>query len=49
MLRMKLEHHFANEGKAEPVVISIPKGQYLPVFETRSKEAASRWNRHRHS
>ena len=39
MLRMKLEHHFANEGKDEPVIISIPKGQYLPVFETRSKEA----------
>ena len=39
MLRMKLEHHFANEGKDEPVVISIPKGQYLPVFEARSKEA----------
>ena len=36
MLRMKLEHHFANEGKDEPVVINIPKGQYLPIFETRS-------------
>jgi hypothetical protein len=39
VLRMKLEHHFANEGKDEPVIITIPKGQYLPVFETRSKEA----------
>jgi hypothetical protein len=38
VLRMKLEHHFANEGKDEPVLISIPKGQYLPVFETRSKQ-----------
>ncbi len=38
MLRMKLEHHFANEGKDEPVIITIPKGQYLPTFETRSKE-----------
>jgi len=37
-LRMKLEHHFVNEGKDEPVVITIPKGQYLPVFETRLKE-----------
>lgn len=35
LLRMKLEHHFANEGKDEPVVITIPKGRYLPVFETR--------------
>ncbi len=38
MLRMKLEHHFANEGKDEPIIINIPKGQYLPIFETRSKE-----------
>lgn len=38
VLRMKLEHHFANEGKDEPVLITIPKGQYLPVFEPRSKE-----------
>jgi hypothetical protein len=38
MLRMKLEHHFANEGKDEPIIITIPKGQYLPTFETRSKE-----------
>ena len=38
ILRMKLEHHFANEGKDEPVTITIPKGQYLPTFETRSKE-----------
>jgi len=38
VLRMKLEHHFANEGKGEPVVITIPKGQYLPVFEKRHTE-----------
>ena len=38
VLRMKLEHHFANEGKDEPVAITIPKGQYLPVFETRPIE-----------
>lgn len=38
VLRMKLEHHFANEGKDEPVVITIPKGQYLPVFEPRFSE-----------
>jgi hypothetical protein len=35
---MKLEHHFANEGKDEPVIITIPKGQYLPVFEKRHFE-----------
>jgi len=38
MLRMKLEHHFANEGKDEPIVITIPKGQYLPAFEMRFVE-----------
>ena len=40
LLRMKLEHYFANEGKDEPEVITIPKGRYLPVFETRSEEPA---------
>lgn len=38
VLRMKLEHHFANEGKDEAVIITIPKGQYLPVFEPRLPE-----------
>lgn len=35
VLRMKLEHHFANEGRDESYVITIPKGRYLPVFEPR--------------
>lgn len=38
LLRLKLEHHFANEGKDEAIVITIPKGRYLPVFETRSEQ-----------
>ncbi|HVN20814.1 MAG TPA: malectin domain-containing carbohydrate-binding protein [Dongiaceae bacterium] len=37
LLRLKLEHHFANEGKHEPMVITIPKGRYLPTFETREE------------
>ena len=37
LLRLKLEHHFANEGKDEAIVITIPKGRYLPAFETRSE------------
>ncbi len=41
LLRMKLEHYFANEGKDEAVGITIPKGRYLPVFETRSEEAVT--------
>jgi len=38
VLRLKLEHHFANEGRDEAIVITVPKGRYLPVFETRSEE-----------
>ena len=38
LLRLKLEHHFANEGKDEAIMITIPKGRYLPAFETRSEE-----------
>ncbi len=37
LLRMKLEHHFANEGQEEPVIITIPKGRYLPAFGARSE------------
>jgi len=36
LLRWKLEHHFADEGKDEPLIITIPKGQYLPVFKSRT-------------
>jgi len=39
LLRLKLEHHFSTEGKDEPVVIEIPKGQYLAVFGTRAAVA----------
>ncbi len=38
VLRMKLEHHFANEGKDESIIITIPKGQYLPIFQSRFEE-----------
>jgi hypothetical protein len=38
LLRLKLEHHFSNEGRHEPVVITIPKGRYLPAFEPRFEE-----------
>jgi hypothetical protein len=37
LLRLKLEHHFANEGKDEAIMITIPKGRYLPAFETRTE------------
>ncbi|MDR3718020.1 MAG: hypothetical protein P4K98_04410 [Bryobacteraceae bacterium] len=40
LLRLRLEHYFAGEGEQEPVIITIPKGHYLPVFESRSVPAA---------
>lgn len=41
LLRMKLESYFHSEGRDEPVVIRIPKGSYLPVFEPRVSDAAA--------
>jgi hypothetical protein len=34
-LRQRLNDYFAGEGRDEPVVVSIPKGHYIPVFEPR--------------
>lgn len=34
-LRMRLEEYFASEGRAEPVIIDIPKGSYVPIFTPR--------------
>jgi hypothetical protein len=31
-LRRKLEHYFDTEGRDEPLVLTIPKGSYIPVF-----------------
>ena len=40
VLRTKLEQYFGGpEGHAEPIVITIPKGTYVPVFESRPAEA----------
>jgi len=38
MLRKRIEQYFANEGRLEPVVIEIPKGNYAPVFHKRPAE-----------
>jgi hypothetical protein len=40
-LRKRLEEYFATEGKAEPVVIVIPKGGYVPAFEPREAPPAA--------
>jgi hypothetical protein len=34
-LRRKLEEYFASEGVAEPLLMTIPKGGYVPRFEPR--------------
>jgi hypothetical protein len=34
-LRLKLEQFFKSEGKSEPLLILIPRGGYVPVFEPR--------------
>jgi hypothetical protein len=34
-LRKQLEQYFRTEGVAEPVVLRIPKGSYVPTFEPR--------------
>lgn len=37
LLRLKLEEYFEHEASDSPLVISIPKGGYVPVFEHRVK------------
>jgi hypothetical protein len=38
LLRHKLAEYFSTEGSAEPIVIEVPKGHYLPVFRPRHAE-----------
>jgi hypothetical protein len=38
-LRKQLDQYFRTEGAAEPVVLRIPKGSYVPVFEERRTPA----------
>ena len=41
-LRKKLQEHFAEEGRNEPLLIDIPKGSYVPVFRPRPEGEAPR-------
>jgi len=36
-LRKRIDEYFAAEGANEPVVISIPKGSYVPAFQPREE------------
>jgi hypothetical protein len=40
-LRHRLGQYFAEEGAEEELLLTIPKGGYIPVFEPRHPEAAS--------
>ncbi len=38
-LRKKLEDYFTNEGLEEPLILTIPKGSYVPSFSPRPQAA----------
>jgi hypothetical protein len=40
LLRMRLEEFFASEGKDEQIVLTIPKGSYIPEFHFREPKSA---------
>jgi Tol biopolymer transport system component len=37
-LRARLSRYYENEGQEDPVIISVPKGGYVPVFQGRRDE-----------
>jgi serine/threonine-protein kinase len=40
-LRSKLEVYYATVGNADPIVVALPKGSYVPTFEAREVAAAA--------
>ncbi len=40
LLRQRLAEYFSTEGAAEPNIIEVPKGHYLPTFRLRQSEPA---------
>src|SRR5262249_20988189 len=36
-LRSRLARYYENEGREDPLVITIPKGSYVPQFEDRNR------------
>ncbi|NUQ27159.1 MAG: hypothetical protein HOQ35_01395 [Acidobacteriaceae bacterium] len=38
-LRIRLQEYFATEGKDEPIILTIPKGSYVPEFHLRELPA----------
>ncbi len=39
-LRLKLHEYFDEEGRDEPLILSIPKGSYTPIFKPATKAAS---------
>jgi TolB-like protein len=39
-LRAKLSEYYAQDGAADPIVIQLPKGAYVPTFERRPSDPA---------
>jgi len=39
-LRLKLHEYFDEEGRNEPLILSIPKGSYTPMFKPATKAAS---------
>lgn len=40
-LRLKLHEYFDEEGRNEPLILSIPKGSYTPIFKPPTKAAGA--------
>ncbi len=40
-LRHRLREYFEQEGQEEPLVLTVPRGSYIPSFEPRSTWSAS--------
>ncbi len=40
-LRSKLQEYYATEGKTDPIIIDLPKGQYIPVFSHMVERSAT--------
>jgi Tol biopolymer transport system component len=40
-LRARLSRYYENEGQEDPVIISVPKGGYVPAFQGRPDEIAA--------
>jgi hypothetical protein len=41
LLRQKLAEYFSTDGAAEPTIVEVPKGHYLPIFRLRQSELRS--------